>query len=134
MGAAPVVYPSDGEHAFGRMGFDCTYTVGASGALTAVRNGGINSITRNGAGDYTAVLDAKYIDVYNFVGTTSGTFDRTNGNLVWLSAVGTDATTGFTSVRFFVYPMDGASTTKTDILSGNGLRFSFGVKAMLQHS
>lgn len=130
MGAAPILYPSEGSHAFGRVDFDCKYTVGSTGALTAVRNGGIYSITRNGAGDYTAVLDAKYLDVYNFVGSISGTFDRTNGLMVWLSAVSNDSATGYTSVQFFVYPADGSSTTKTDILSGNTLRFFMTAKYM----
>jgi hypothetical protein len=135
VGAAPIVYESEGEHAFGHMGFDFVYTVGASGALTAVRNDGITSITRNGAGDYTMVLDALYVDIYSYRVDVEGTADaaitRTDGTLFWPLGTGKDTTTGFTYVRFGFYPNDGASTTLTDVKSGNTLRGCIDAKSRL---
>jgi len=128
---AYAVNPIEGHHSFGWVGFESVYTVGGSGALTGVRTAGIRSITRNGAGDYTMVLDAKYVDIYNFIGTVSGTFTRTDGTRVWLSAISTDTTTGATSIQFFVYVDSGAGTTKTDIASGNTLRLTFAAKAAI---
>lgn len=128
--ANPILNPSLGDHALGAVTFDLVYTVGASGVLTAVYNGGIKSVTRDSAGQYTfTVNDGQYVGSYEIlprvemIASGPTTTDGCDGYVTVNTLASTNP--GVFTVVFFP---KGTSVTPTDIASGNTLCIHIRVK------
>lgn len=123
--ANPILSPIDGDDAANVCYVNGKYTVGASGALTAVtnKNKGITSITRNSAGSYTVILSA---------GTFPGGLLRATIGLIgaYTTAGGTvgqvtvDSSAASTHLITFVMYAVGTQTA-TDPANGTTLFFEF---------
>lgn len=92
----------------GRVGINADISIGASGAPTLNTGRYVESVTRNGAGDYTIVLDDKYADIL------SASFTLIDSTAVDLTFQVTGVANGNKEITF----VSKAAATETDPSDG----------------
>lgn len=127
--ANPALNPSDGETLGNVCHMRLGYSVGATGALTALTrtkgNPGIVSVTRNSAGSYTFVLRGTYIGGLLACNVTLIGAYTTAGGTVPVVTVDSSATSSpLITVVFYAV----GTQTATEVDSGVSLVFNFTLK------
>lgn len=95
-------------------------TFGSSGAPTLTTGHGITSITRNSTGDYTLVLQDKYVSLK----CVSGTFEKTTGEDIRLQMKSETVSATTKAINFLTL----TSASATDPSSGAKLYLRIDVK------
>ncbi len=118
--------PADGESLSNVTGVRLGYSVGASGALTALTrtkgNPGIVSVTRNSAGSYTFVLTGTYPGgLLQFNATLIGAYTTAGGTVAQVTVDSSAAASPLVTVVFYAV----GTQTATDIANGLSVVFNF---------
>ncbi len=121
--------PADGESLSNVTGVRLGYSVGASGALTALTrtkgNPGIVSVTRNSAGSYTFVLSGTYPGgLLQFNATLIGAYTTAGGTVAQVTVDNSATSTKTITVVFYAV----GTQTATEVDSGVELMFNFALK------
>lgn len=115
--ANPVLSPADGTSLQNEVTLRLKYTVGATGALTAVGNtAGAATVARNSAGNYTftSVGGTYPGGIYQYISNIMGTYTTAAGTVGIITA---DATaTSTPTFTFIVYAV--GTQTATELASG----------------
>ncbi len=123
------VTPADGETLQNIVQMRLGYSVGASGALTALTrakgNPGIVSVTRNSQGSYTFLLRGTYPGgLFACNVTMIGAYTTAGGTMAAVTVDNSDTATPIITVVFYAV----GTQTATEVDSGVKLIFNFALK------
>jgi hypothetical protein len=127
--ANPVLTPTDGDTLQNIVTMRLGYSVGATGALTALSrfkgNPGIVSVARNSAGSYTFTLRGTYPGgCVGFSAVLFGAYTTAGGTVAQVTVENSDTATPIITVVFYAV----GTQTATEVDSGVEVVFTFVLK------